>query len=202
LLAVKNILLTIQVACYGLCSAQSYKPLATFKVLPVEFAFRSSRLEQGVQFGLKNALWESSRDQLLNNKHRQFYDALYVQLGLQLTGGNSPYNYSSFNPFLAFSYQKKGTKGFYVEPIISGAYKRKLYHKREVLDQNSITLETSCSMSYDRSTFRESNWAYFLNVGYLLELAKGSFDHAPKFSLGIGYRFHQLKVKRARKYCS
>jgi hypothetical protein len=189
-------------ACYGLCSAQSYKPLATYKVLPVEFSFRSSRLEQGLQVGVKNALWEVSRDKLLNNKHRQYYDALYVQLGLQLTGGSSPFNYSSFNPFLALSYQKKGTKGFYVEPIISGAYKRKLFHKREVKDQDVTTVETSCSMGYDRSTFRESNWAYFLNVGYLLELAKGSFDHAPKFSFGIGYRFHQLKVKRAREYCS
>jgi len=202
LLAVKNILFTILVACYGLCSAQSYKPLATYKVLPVEISFRSSRLEQGVQFGLKNALWEASRDKLLNNKHRQFYDALYLQFGLQLIGGSIPYNYSSFSPFLALSYQKKGTKGFYIEPIISGAYKRKLFHKREVKDQNANTLETSCSIGYDRSTFRESNWVYFLNLGCLMEFAKDSFEYAPKFSIGIGYRFHQLKIKRARKYCS
>jgi len=200
--AAKNILFTILVACYGLCSAQSYKPLATYKVLPVEFSFRSSSIEQGLQIGIKNALWEVSKDELSNNKHRQYYDALFLQIGLQLTGGSSPYNYSSFNPFLAFSFQKKGTKGFSVEPIISGAYKRKLFHKREEYDQNSATLETSCSIGYDRSTFRESNWAYFLNVGYLLEFAKGSFSHASKFSFGIGYRFHQLKVKRARKYCS
>jgi len=200
--ATTNILFTILVACYGLCSAQSYKPLATYKVLPVEFSFRSSRLEQGFQVGIKNALWEASRDELLNNKHRQYYDALYLQLGLQLVGGSSPYNYSSFNPFLALSYQKKGTKGFYVEPIISGSYKRKLFHKREVIDQNVATLETSCSMGYDRSTFRESNWAYFLNVGYLLEFAKDRFESATKFSFGIGYRFHQLKIKRARRYCS
>jgi len=200
--AAKNILFAILVACYGLCSAQSYKPLATYKVLPVEFSFRSSRLEQGIQLGVKNSLWEYSTDQLLNNKHSQVYNALYLQLGLQLTGGSGPYIYSSFNPYLAFSYQKKGTKGFCIEPIFSGAYKRKLFHKREVLDQNVVTLDTSCSIGYDRSTFRESNWAYFLNVGYLMEFAKGSFDHAPKFSFGIGYRFHQLKIKRARKYCS
>ena len=170
--------------------------------MPVEFSFRSSSIEQGLQIGIKNALWEASRDELLNNKHRQYYEAMYLQLGLQLTGSSAPYNYSSFSPFLAFSYQKKGTKGFYLEPIISRAYKRKLFHKREVIDHNTATLETSCSMGYDRSTFRESNWAYFLNVGYLLEFASKSFYHAPKFSFGIGYRFHQLKIKRARKYCS
>jgi len=200
--ALNNILFVILVVCYGSCIAQSYKPLATYKVLPVEFSFRSSSIEQGLQIGIKNALWEESRDELLNNKHRQYYEALYFQLGLQVIGGSAPYNYSSFSPFLAFSYQKKGTKGFYIEPIVSGAYKRKLFHKREVIDQNSATLETSCSIGYDRSTFRESNWAYFLNVGYLLEFAKDSFDYAPKFSFGIGYRFHQLKIKRARKYCS
>jgi hypothetical protein len=168
----------------------------------VEFTFRSSSIEQGLQVGIKNALWEESREELSNNKHRQYYEALYLQLGLQVIDGSAPYNYSSFSPFLALSFQKKGTKGFYIEPIVSGAYKRKLFHKREVIDQNSSTLEASCSMGYDRSTFRESNWAYFLNIGYLMEFAKGSFDHAPKFSFGIGYRFHQLKMKRARKYCS
>lgn len=200
--AVKNILLIILVACYALCSAQSYKPLAIYKVLPVEISICSSSLQSGLQFGLKNAVWEASREELLNNKHRQYYDALYLQMGLQVIAGTIPYNYSSFSPFIAFSYQKKGTKGFYVEPILSAAYKRKLFHKREEVDQDTAMLETSCSIGYDRSTFHESNWAYFLNVGYLMEFDKGSFEPAPKFSLGIGYRFHQLKIKRARKYCS
>ena len=152
--------------------------------------------------GVKNALWEASREELLNNKHRQFYDAFYLQLGLQLLGGEMPYNYSSMSPFLAFSYQKKQTRGFYVEPMVLYAYKRKLYHKRERADQNTASLETSCSVGYDRSTFRESNWAYFFNIGYRVEFAEDNFNHAPNISLGIGYRFHQLKIKRARKYCS
>ncbi len=182
--------------------SQPYKPSAIEKLLPVNFELSNMEDYTSLSFGLKNSVWESSDDEIVRNVHKQFYQTVFMELGIRFSSSSQPFDHTGNALYLSGSYQAKTTKGWFVEPSILWAHTWRLFHKQELMDDSLANLELSMSVGYDRSTFRESQWMYYVSFGYATELGPNNDKLNPKLSLGVNYLFYNLKMKKARKYCS
>jgi len=182
--------------------SQPYKPSAIEKLLPVNFELSNMKNYTSIGFGLKNSLWESSDDEIVGNVHKQYYKTVFMELGLRISSSSEPFDHTGSALYLSGSYQAKTTRGWFIEPSIHCVYNWRMFHKRELIDDALADLELSMSLGYDRSTFRDSQWMYYLDFGYAAELGQNNHKLKPKLSVGVNYLFYNLKIKRARKYCS
>lgn len=182
--------------------AQPFKPTGSMKLLPVTIAVFGTEMQSGVELAVKNPIWEESSDEILGNTHKQFYQTVFMGLGTRVSVGDVPFDYTGATFYLSGSYQAKGTRGWFVEPSVLYAYRWRLFHKRELTDSAVSDLEIALALGYDRSTFRDSHWLYYVDFGCATELGQHNFELVPKLSVGVNYFFYGLKLKRARKYCS
>lgn len=183
-------------------SAQPFKPTGSMKLLPVNISLFGVEDQKGLELGVKNPVWEESSDKILGNTHKQFYQTVFVELGARVSVAQEPFDHTGTALYLSGSYKAKGTRGWFVEPSLLYAYRWRLFHKREMTDSGVSDIEMGLALGYDRSTFRDSHWIYYIDFGFATQVDQELLELKPKFTLGINYLFYGLKLKRARKYCS